>query len=81
MATSSDVMSMIYPDGGWVTVGDDFEGIQFLECQPITLSTYQKSANEFDQWKAKQKADKETAKQAAYAKLGLTADEVDALFG
>lgn len=75
MATSSEVLAMIYPEGGWIAVGEDFEGIQFLECAPITKAAYNKAANDFESWKAKQKSDKEIAKAALLTKLGISADE------
>jgi hypothetical protein len=79
MANSSEVMSMIYPDGGWVAVGEDFEGIQFLECPPITKTAYNKAASEYEAWKLKVKTDKETAKAALLTKLGITAEEAKLL--
>lgn len=79
MATSSEVMSMVYPDGGWVAVGEEFEGIQFLECAPITKTAYNKAALEYDAWKLKVKTDKETAKAALLVKLGITAEEAKLL--
>lgn len=79
MATSSEVLSMIYPDGGWIAVGDDFDGIQFLECPPITKAAFDKAKNDFDAWKTKQKTDRETAKAALLAKMGITADEANLL--
>jgi hypothetical protein len=79
MATSSEVMAMVYPDGGWVAVGDDFEGIQFLECAPITKTAYNKALADYDAWKAKQKSDKETAKATLLTKMGITADEAKLL--
>ena len=80
MATSSEVMSMIYPNGGYVAVGEDFEGIQFLECPPITKTAYNKAASEYDAWKLKIKTDKEVAKAALLAKMGITAEEAKLLF-
>jgi len=80
MATSSEVLSMIYPDGGWIAVGDDFDGIQFLECEPITKAEYEKAETNFESWKAKQKSEKEIAKAALLIKLGITADEMAILF-
>ena len=36
MATGIEVLGMLLPDGGWIITGNDYEGIQFLECEPIT---------------------------------------------
>lgn len=82
MAKGSDVLTMLIPDGGWVISGDDFDGIQFLECEPITKAEFEAGFVQYDAWKAQQDAAKAVAKQAAEAKLaalGLTADDLKAL--
>ena len=82
MAKGSDVLNMLIPNGGWVLQGNDYEGIQFLECEPITKSEYQAGFAQYDAWKAEQDADKAAAKEIAQAKLaalGLTADDLKAL--
>lgn len=79
MPTTSEVMSMIYPDGGWVAVGDDFDGIQFLECAPVTKANYEKAAASYDGWKLEQKEAKAAKKAALLDKLGITEDEAKTL--
>ena len=82
MAKGSDVLNMLIPNGGWVLQGNDYEGIQFLECEPITKSEYQAGFAQYDAWKAEQDADKAAAKEKAQAKLaalGLTTDDLAAL--
>lgn len=82
MATGSEVLAMLIPTGGWVIAGDEFAGIQFLECDPITKSQFEAGFAEYDAWKAEQdvkvQADKASA-QAKLAALGLTADDLKAL--
>lgn len=82
MATSVEVMEMLIPNGGWIMVGDEFEGIQFLECDPISKTEFEAGFAQVDAFKleqeAKAKADKETA-QAKLAALGLTSDDLKAL--
>jgi hypothetical protein len=41
MASSFEVLGMLIPNGGYVQYGDDFEGIEFLDCKPITKKQYQ----------------------------------------
>ena len=36
MAQSYEVLSMLIPNGGYVQIGDTYEGIEFVECEPIT---------------------------------------------
>ena len=82
MAKCYEVLSMLIPNGGYVQVGEDYEGIKFLECEPITKTEYQAGFAKYDAWKAQQEADKAAKKAAAEAKLtalGLTADDLKAL--
>jgi hypothetical protein len=82
MATSAQVLGMLIPDGGYVAVGEDYEGITFLECEPITKAQFTAGFAQYDAWKAQQEAkaaaDKASA-QAKLAALGLTADDLKAL--
>lgn len=82
MATSIEVLRYLIPTGGWVLVGDEFEGIDFVECEPITKKQFEDGFAKFDAAKAKQEADQAQAKEAAQAKLaalGLTTDDLKAL--
>ena len=82
MATTSQVLGMLIPDGGYVAVGEDYEGITILECEPITKAQFTAGFAQYDAWKAQQEAkaaaDKASA-QAKLAALGLTADDLKAL--
>lgn len=82
MATGVEVLKMLIPNGGWVIAGDDFDGIQFIECKPITKKQFQDGFAQYDVWKAEQdaaKAAKKTAAEAKLAALGLDADDLKAL--
>jgi hypothetical protein len=82
MATGAEVLSMLIPQGGWVISGDDYEGITFLECEPITKKQFTDGFTQYDTWKAQQDANKATAKASAQAKLaalGLTVEDLTAL--
>ena len=83
MATSTQVLEMLIPTGGWAATGHDWEGVQFLEATPITKEQFDQGLLDYDAWKAdkdkKESSDKLAAKQAVLDKLGLTADEVAAL--
>jgi hypothetical protein len=82
MAKAAEVLSFLIPNGGYVLVGDSYEGITFLECEPITKAEYEAGFAEYDAWKAQQDADKAAKKAAAEAKLaalGLNADDLKAL--
>jgi hypothetical protein len=82
MIKGADVLQMLIPNGGWVITGNNFEGIQFLECEPITKKQFTDGFAQYDAWKAEQDAIKATAKAAAEGKLaalGLTTDDLRAL--
>ena len=82
MATSSEVLRMLIPNGGYVATGDTYEGIEFLECEPITKAQYEAGLAQYDSWKAEQEATQAGAKAAAQSKLaalGLTTDDLKAL--
>ena len=84
MATGGEVLSYLIPDGGWVLYGEEFEGIQFTDCEPITKQQFLNGIAAIDEIKAKAEADKLAAKASAQAKLaalGLTEDEVAAIVG
>lgn len=82
MAKSFEVLAMLIPDGGYVQYGTEYEGIQFLECEPITKAQYEAGFAQYDAWKAEQDATKAATKAAVETKLaalGLTADDLKAL--
>jgi hypothetical protein len=84
MATSVEVLQMLIPNGGWIMTGLEYEGIQFLECNPITKKEFEDGFIKYDSWKASQDAKAQAAKISGLAKLaalGLTADEAALLLG
>ena len=82
MATTNQVLGFLIPNGGYVAVGDTYEGIDFIECEPITKAQFEAGFTQYDAFKAEQdakaEADKATA-QAKLAALGLTAEDLKAL--
>ena len=80
MKTSgSNVLFYLIPNGGWIITGNDYEGIQFLECEPITKAEFEAGFAQYDAWKAEQDAQAAADKAALLAKLGITADEAKLL--
>ena len=73
---------MLIPNGGWILTGNDYEGIQFLECEPISKEKFETGFAQYDSWKAEQDTAKALAKTRAESKLaalGLTTDDLRAL--
>ena len=83
MATGTNVLEMLLPEGGWILIGDDFDGITFVDERPrCTEAEFIAGFAKWDAWKAQQDAKAEADKAAAQAKLaalGLTADDLKAL--
>ena len=79
MATGGQVLSMLIPSGGWVITGDEFEGIQFIECEPITKKQFTDGFAKYDAWRAKQIEDFQNAKSQLLDRLGITAEEAQLL--
>lgn len=75
MATGADVLGMLIPTGGWVISGDEYEGIQFIEAEPITKAEFEAGFAQYDAWKSQQDEAAASAKAALLARLGITADE------
>ncbi len=79
MAKSSEVLSMLIPDGGYVQTGDTFEDIVFIEAKPITKKQFTDGFAKYEAWKAKQETDNAAAKAALLQRLGITEDEAKLL--
>ena len=81
MNKTGEVLKMLIPSGGWAYQGEDYEGIQFIECEPITKKQFQDGLKAVDAWKAAQEAKKAADKAAILDRLGLTADELKTILG
>ena len=79
MARGNEVLNMLIPQGGWIISGNDYEGITFLECEPITKTDYEAGFAKYDAWKAEQDSKAAADKAALLTKLGITADEAKLL--
>jgi len=79
MAKSFEVLGMLIPNGGYVQTGTEFEGIEFIECEPITKKQYTDGFAQYDAWKAEQETSKAAEKAALLVKLGITEDEAKLL--
>ena len=82
MASAAQVLGFLIPNGGYVLVGDTYEGLSFPECEPITKEQFEAGFNQYDAYKAEQEAQAAARKAAAEAKLaalGLDADDLKAL--
>jgi hypothetical protein len=82
MATHSDVLSYLRPNGGYVSRGTEYAGIEFIECEPFTEAEYKSAFDKVDAADLAKKEAAQTAKATAQAKLtalGLTTDDLKAL--
>ena len=83
MADCAQVLAFLRPEGGYVQVGETYEGITFEEnCKPFTKKEYESAFDLVDAAKAKEAADLEAKKKAALIKLadlGLDIEDLKAL--
>ena len=80
MAKSNEVMEMLCPAGGWILVGDNFDGITWTDDRPrCTKAQFEAGFAQYDAWKAEQDSKAAADKAALLAKLGITADEAKLL--
>ena len=79
MATAADVLNMLIPEGGWIIYGNDWDGVQFIEADPITKEQFDAGFAQFDALKTKQDGEKAAAKAALLIRLGITEEEAKLL--
>jgi len=82
MAEAREVLEMLRPQGGWIIRGNDYAGIEYIDCEPIKESEFDAGFAQVDAWKAEQEAAKEAKRKAALVKLealGLDEDDLKAL--
>jgi hypothetical protein len=81
MAKAWEVLEMLIPQGGWVLQGEDYEGIEFTQCDPITKEQFLAGFAQYDAFKAQKDAEKVAEKAALLAKLGISEHEAKLLLG
>ena len=84
MIYSSEVLMYLRPEGGMLQTGTEYEGIEFVSCEPFTKKEYENAFTSLKAKKAKAESDKVAAKASAQAKLaalGLTEEEVASILG
>ena len=83
MALSREVLAFLRPNGGYVQVGETYEGITFEpQCEPFTKAEYEAAFDLVDAAKAQAEAEALAKRSAALAKLealGLNEDDLKAL--
>ncbi len=80
MATATQVLEMLLPQGGWIISGEDFDSITWVDNRPrCTKAEYEAGFTQYDAWKAEQDAAKATQKAALLDRLGITEDEAKLL--
>jgi hypothetical protein len=77
--SGGDVLALLIPSGGWTIAGDDYEGITFIECEPITKAQFDDAFANYETLKAEQDAAKAAQKAALLDRLGITDDEAKLL--
>ena len=75
MAKGYEVLGMLIPQGGWIITGDDYEGIEFIECDPITKQEFEAGFAQFEAWKSSEDQKRANDKAALFERLGITEAE------
>ena len=75
MAKSYEVLGMLIPNGGYVQRGDTYEGIEFLECEPLTKEEYEAGFAAYDAMIREQQQSDAAGKKLVLDRLGITAEE------
>lgn len=79
MTNGADVLQFLIPTGGWIIEGNDYEGINFLECEAITKDQFEAGFAQYETHKANAALKKAADKAALLTKLGITDDEAKLL--
>ena len=89
MIDNVKVLEMLIPAGGWVMRGNDFEGIEFIDCTPITKAQFEKGIADYPTYVAAKKAEEDAEKaqealdrasgEAKLLAVGLTKAEIKAI--
>lgn len=82
MASFIEVLGFLRPNGGYIACGEEYDGIEFIECEPFSKEEFEAGFAAYDAWKLEFEAAQAAKKAAAEAKLaalGLTADDLKAL--
>jgi hypothetical protein len=75
MATFAEVLQYLIPNGGYLTSGEEYSGITFLECDPITEKEFLDGFAKVDKAKKAAEIKRNADREALLTKLGITADE------
>lgn len=81
MTKGYEVLQMLIPQGGWVITGNNWDGVEFFECEPITKKQFEDGFAQYDAWKAQKDSEKAASKQAILDRIGLTAEELQTILG
>jgi len=79
MSKASKIMEYLRPDGGYLIYGEDYQGIQFVECEPVSKEEYDKVVKDWENIESEMLAIKAATKQAILDKLGISLDDLKAL--
>lgn len=80
MARTRDVLQMLCEGVEYVTRGENYEDIDWLDNEPaITKKQFTDGFAQYDAWKSEQDAAQAAAKTALLDRLGITEDEAKLL--
>jgi hypothetical protein len=78
-ATFAEVLQYLIPNGGYLTSGEEYSGITFLECDPITEKEFLDGFAKVEKAKKAAETKRNADREALLTKLGITAEEATLL--
>lgn len=82
MATASEVLEHYRPEGGWILIGEEFQNIEWIDCEPMSETQFNKGFSIVDKAKETREKNLDASRSSARAKLaalGLTPEEIASL--
>jgi hypothetical protein len=76
MPNAANVLEMLRPNAIWYMDGQDYEGITFIDCEPLSKEEFEAGFAQYDAFKAQQDEAKAAARNVVLERLGLTAEEM-----
>jgi len=80
MASGSEVLELLCPQGGWIIAGNDFANIVWLDDRPkCTKKQFDDTFENYDDLISQKNSEMIQAKSALLARLGISEEEAKLL--
>ena len=79
MALSYEIARFLRPDGGWISRGESYDDIEFIEAKPFTREEFEEAFLNFEIYQKNKEIEIAEKKADILAKLGITEEEAKIL--